>query len=78
MTCGAYDSGERVIVEVDFDAPVPLLLLTIGTEEDPFRLTEVEAERVILGLQEGLKVVRSANARKVVRSANARPSPSTP
>ena len=69
MTCGAYDSGERVIVEVDFDTPAPLLLLTIGTEEAPFRLTEAEAERVILGLQEGLKVVRSANAR---------PSPSTP
>jgi hypothetical protein len=70
VTVSAYDSGERVIVDVDFDTPAPLLLLTIGPEGDePFRLSETEAERVIVGLQEGLKLVRSAKAK---------PSPSTP
>lgn len=54
----AFDSGERVVVTVSPDNEEGPLLLSIGSDPEDLALTELEAQRVIDGLSEGLARLR--------------------
>lgn len=69
MSETVFDSGARVVVEIEADTSLVLLTIGDSNDEGPFRLTESETERVIAGLQDGLKALRSSRSQ---------PSPSTP
>lgn len=57
-----YDSGDRVIVEIDETEDTRLYLIISGDDDRELPLTILDAERVILALDAALSAVRSRNA----------------
>lgn len=63
MSETVFDSGARVVVEIEADTSRVLLTIGDSNAEGPFRLTESETERVIAGLEEGLRVLRASRGK---------------
>lgn len=60
----AYDSGERVIVELDGDVPGALFLWIGDAKDEDVELTVAEAARVIAALQAGIEALQERQRQK--------------